>query len=93
MRDRCKKIAYLTQLHLQYASARSVREEKPCPFLITKGIKKYWSRCATAVKKVSFSLNFTFNSLQDTVLEKKCLLVFLLITNSKKIFGRDARPL
>ena len=39
MRYRCKKLAYLTQLHLQYASARSVREEKPCLFLITKGIK------------------------------------------------------
>ena len=44
-------------------------------------------------KLVSFSFNFTYISLQDTVLEKKCLLVFLLITNSKKTFGRDARPL
>ena len=44
-------------------------------------------------KLVSSSFNFTYTSLQDTVLEKKCLLVFLLITNSKKIFGRDARPL
>ena len=35
-------------------------------------------------KLVSFSFNFTYTSLQDTVLEKKCLLVFLLITNSKK---------
>ena len=33
---------------------------------------------------VSFSLNFTCTSLQDTVLEKKCI-VFLLITNSIKI--------
>ena len=33
---------------------------------------------------VSFSLNFTCISLQDTVLEKKCI-VFLLITNSIKI--------
>ena len=43
-------------------------------------------------KLVSFSLNLTCTSLQDTVLEKKCL-VFLLITNSIKIFGRDAQPL
>ena len=43
-------------------------------------------------KIVSFSLSSTYNSLQDTVLEKKCL-VFLLITNSIKIFGRDAQPL
>ena len=43
-------------------------------------------------KLVSFSLNFTCTSLQDTVLETKCLVV-LLITNSIKIFGRDARPL
>ena len=37
MRDRCKKLAYLTQLHLQYASARSVREEKLCVFVDNKG--------------------------------------------------------
>ena len=43
-------------------------------------------------KKVPFSLNFTCTSLQEAVLEKKCL-VFLLITISIKIFGRDARPL
>ena len=43
-------------------------------------------------KLVSFSFNFTYTWLQDTVLEKKCL-VFLLKTNSKKIFDRDARPL
>ena len=78
MRDRCKNFAFLTQFHLQYASARSVREEKPCFFLlITNGIEKYWSRFATAVKKIiSFSLNFNYNSLQGTVLEKKCLIFF-----------------
>ena len=38
MCDRCKKLAYLTQLHLQNASARSVREEKPCLFVDYKGI-------------------------------------------------------
>ena len=37
MPDRCKKLAYLTQLHLQYASARSVREGKPCLFVDNKG--------------------------------------------------------
>ena len=91
MRYRCKKLAYLTQLHLQYASARSVREEKPCLFLITKGKKILVAMCDRC-KKVPFSLNFTCTSLQDAVLEKKCL-VFLLITISIKIFGRDARPL
>ena len=43
-------------------------------------------------KLVSFSLNFTCTSLQGTLSEKKCL-VSLLITNSKKDFGGDARPL
>ena len=43
-------------------------------------------------KLVSFSFNFIYTSLQDTVLETKCLVV-LLITNSIKLFGRDARPL
>ena len=37
MRDRCKKLAYLTQLYLQYALTRSVREEKPCLFVDNKG--------------------------------------------------------
>ena len=41
---------------------------------------------------VSFSLNFTCTSLQETVLEKKCI-VFLLITKYYKNIGRDARPL
>ena len=40
----------------------------------------------------SFSRNFTYNSFQGTMSEKKCLVV-LLITNSKKNFGGDARPL
>ena len=35
-------------------------------------------------KLVSFSFSFTYTSLQDTVLEKKCI-AFLLITNSIKI--------
>ena len=43
-------------------------------------------------KKLVFSLNFTLNSLQGTMSEKKCL-VFLLITNRKKCFCGDARPL
>ena len=43
-------------------------------------------------KKGFFSLNFTYNSLQGTISEKKCP-VFLLITNSKKDFGGDARLL
>ena len=40
MRDRCKKLAFLTQFQSQYASARILREEKPCFLLITNGIKK-----------------------------------------------------
>ena len=36
MRDRCKTLAFLTQFHLQYASARSVSEEKPCFFVDNK---------------------------------------------------------
>ena len=40
MRDRCKFLAFLTQFHLQYASARSVREEKPCFFVDNKWYKK-----------------------------------------------------
>ena len=43
-------------------------------------------------KLVFFPLNFTYNLLRGTISEKKCL-VFLLITNSKKDFGGDARPL
>ena len=43
-------------------------------------------------KLVSFSFNFTYTSLQDTVLEKKSN-VFLLITNIIKVFCRDALPL
>ena len=39
MRDRCKVFAFLTHFHLQYASARRVREEKPCFLLITNRIK------------------------------------------------------
>ena len=39
MRNRCKNSAFPTQFHLQYASARSVREEKPCFFVDNKG---YW---------------------------------------------------
>ena len=51
MRDRCKKLAFLTQFHTQYASARILREEKPCFFVDNKWYKKDWSRCATDVKK------------------------------------------
>ena len=43
-------------------------------------------------KLVFFSFNFTYTSFQDTVLEKKSI-VFLLITNSIKVFCRDARAL
>ena len=43
-------------------------------------------------KLVFFPLNFIYNSLQGTISEKKCL-VFLLITNRKKDFGGNARPL
>ena len=43
-------------------------------------------------KVVSFELIFSYISLQATLLEKKSL-VFLLITNSIKNIGRDARPL
>ena len=41
-------------------------------------------------KKLVFPLNFTYNSLQGTVSEKKCF-VLLLITNRKKGLGSDAR--
>ena len=43
-------------------------------------------------KLVFFPLIFSYNSLEGTISEKKCL-VFLLITNSKKEFDGDARPL
>ena len=43
-------------------------------------------------KKLVFPLNFTYTSLKGTMSEKKCL-VFSLITNRKKSFGGDARPL
>ena len=43
-------------------------------------------------KKLVFPLNFTYNSLQGTMSDKKCL-VLLLITNRKKGLGSDARPL
>ena len=36
MRERCKKLSFRTQFYLQYASARSVREEKPCFFVDNK---------------------------------------------------------
>ena len=93
MRDRCKTLAFLTQFHLQYASARSVSEEKPCFLLITNSIKNYLIAMRDRFKKVvSFELIFSYISLQATLLEKKSL-VFLLITNSIKNIGRDARPL
>ena len=75
MRDRCKKLAFLTQFHLQYASARILREEKLCFFVDNKWFKKRLVAMRNRCKKiVSFSLNFTYNSLQGTVLEKKCLI-------------------
>ena len=40
-------------------------------------------------KNLVFSLNFTYNSLQGTMSETKCLVI-LLITNRKKGFGSDA---
>ena len=43
-------------------------------------------------KKVSFSLNFAFNWLQSTLLEKK-LLSFVDNKYYEKRFGDDARPL
>ena len=43
-------------------------------------------------KLVSFQLIFTYISLQVTLLDKKSFVV-LLITNSIKSIGRDARPL
>ena len=75
MRDRCKFLAFLTQFHLQYASARSVRGEKPCFYADNNWYKKILVAMRDRCKKiVSFSLNFTYNSLQGTVLEKKCLI-------------------
>ena len=93
MRDRCQNLLFPPNFTYNMLQ-REVLEKKSLVFLlITNGIEKYWSRCATTVKKIiSFSLNFTYTSLQDTVLEKICL-VFLMITNSIKLFGRDARPL
>ena len=39
---------------------------------------------------VSFSFNFTYTSLQDTVLEKKCLVVRWITNSKKNIWSRCA---
>ena len=36
MRDRCKKLAFLTQFHLQFASRHNIREEMSCYFVDNK---------------------------------------------------------
>ena len=77
MRDRFKKLVSFS-FNFTYTSLQdAVLEKKSFVFLlITRGIKKYWSRCATAEKNFFLPLNFTYNSFQGRVLEKKCLVFF-----------------
>ena len=84
MRDRCKKLAFLTQFHLQYASARILREEKPCFFVDNKWYKKRLVAMRNRCKKNSFlftQFHLQFTS-RHSVREEMSHL--LLITNSIK---------
>ena len=92
MRDRCKTLAFLTHFHLQYASARSVRGEKPCLFVDSKWYKKILvamrDRCKKNLLFTHFHLQFASRHIVREEMSR-----LLLITNSIRVFDRDARSL